>query len=93
MRKKGLLLLTFVTFQTPLTLLTNCAMVQWTNGPMDRWSNQPMIQWSNGPMVRTLTQCSIAISRLDGIGMGYIVSTGIGFFLFKWTFDCSLFWV
>ena len=68
MRKKGLLLPTFVTFQTPLTLLTNCAMVQWTNGPMDRWSNQPMIQWSNGPMVRTLTQCSIAISRLDGIG-------------------------
>ena len=70
------------------------AMVQWTNGPMDRWSNQPMIQWSNGPMVRTLTQCSIAISRLDGIGMGYIMSTGpgIGFFLlFKWSFDCSLF--
>ena len=41
-----------------------------------------MIQWSNGPMDRTLTQCSIAISRLDGIGMGYIMSTGIGFFFF-----------
>ena len=25
--------------------------------------------------------------------MGHIMSTGIGFFLFKWTFDCSLFWV
>ena len=31
-----------------------------------------MIQWSNGPMDRTLMQCSVAISRLDGIGMGYI---------------------
>ena len=31
-------------------------------------------------MNRTLTQCSVAISRLDGIGMGYIMSTGIGFF-------------
>ena len=38
-----------------------------------------MIQWTDGPMDRTLTQCSIAISRLDGIGMGYIMSTGIGF--------------
>ena len=41
-----------------------------------------MIQWSNGPMDRTLTQCSVAISRLDGIGMEYIMSTGIGFFFF-----------
>ena len=51
---------------------SNGLMDQWTNGPMDHWSNQPMIQWSNGPMDRTLTQCSVAISRLDGIGMGYI---------------------
>ena len=61
---------------------SNGPMVQWSNGPMEHWSSQPMIQWSNGPMDRTLTQCSIAISRLDGIGMGYIMSTGIGFFLF-----------
>ena len=53
---------------------------------MDHWSNQPMIQWSNGPMDRTLTQCSIAISRLNGIGIGYIMSSGIGFFLYWWTF-------
>ena len=40
-----------------------------------------------------LDDSGAVISRLDGIGMGYIMSTGIGFFLFKWTFDCSLFWV
>ena len=57
-------------------------MDQFANGPICHWSNQPMIQWSNGPMDRTLTQCSIAISRLDGIGMGHIMSTGIGFVSF-----------
>ena len=66
----------------PMDQWSNGPMVQWTNGPMDHWSNQPMIQWSNGPMDRTLTQCSVAISRMDGIGMGYIMSTGIGFFSF-----------
>ena len=82
----------------PMDQWTNGQMFQWTNGPMDQWyngpighwSNQPIIQWSNGPMDRTLTLCSIAISRLDGIGMGYITSTGIGFF-FRWTFGHSLF--
>ena len=61
---------------------TNGPMVQWSNGPMDHWTNQSMIQWPNGPMDHTLTQCSLAIFRLDGIGMGYIMSTGIGFFFF-----------
>ena len=61
---------------------SNGPMAQWTNGLMDHWSNQLMIQWSYGHIDRTLTQCSIAISRLDGIGIGYIVSTGIGFVSF-----------
>ena len=44
-----------------------------------------MIHWSNGPIASTLTQCSmtIAISRLDGIGLGFIMRTGMDFFLFK----------
>ena len=57
----------------PMVQWSNGPMDQWTNGPMDQWSNQPMIQLSNGRMDRTLTQCTIAISRLDGIGMGYIM--------------------
>ena len=36
----------------------------------------------------------LAMSRLDGIGMGLIMITDVGSVcFFKWTFDCSLFWV
>ena len=61
-------------------------MDQWTNGPMVHWSNEPTTQLSNGPMDHTLMQCSIAISRLDGIGMEYITCTSIEFFVDFWLF-------
>ena len=40
-----------------------------------------MIQWSKGPMDHTLTQCSVAISRLDGIGMDKLSVLVMDFFL------------
>ena len=46
MSNKSLLLPTFCAFKTLLTLLTNCAMDQWTNGPMVQWTNRPINQWT-----------------------------------------------
>ena len=71
-------------------------MDQWTNGPMVKWTNGLKVQWSNRPFEQSTNALQWSNERTapdwDGIGMGYIMSTGIGFFL-KWTFDCSLFWV
>ena len=79
MRKKGLLLPTFVTFQTPLTLLTNCAMVQWTNGPLEQSTNDPMVQWTHGPYFNAMLYSNL---QIGWDWMGYIMSIGIGLFSF-----------
>ena len=61
-------------------------MVQWSNGPTVQWSNGPMAQWTNVPMDHLSNQPMIQWSNertapdWDGIGMGYIMITGIGFF-------------
>ena len=85
MRKKGLLLPTFVTFQTPLT---NCAMVQWSNGPLKQSTNDPMVQCTHGPHFNAM----LYSNRL-GLGWDMLWVLVLDFCLFKWTFDCSLFWV
>ena len=44
-------------------------------------------------VMRDFTDVCHALAIYHWLLMGHIMSTGIGFFLFKWTFDCSLFWV
>ena len=48
--KQGSSFAHFLYFSNPLTLLTNCAMDQYTNGSIDQWTNGSMDQWTNGPM-------------------------------------------